>query len=173
MSRSAKVSIDWGDGSHDFRLRIGELEELDEKCGVGPGFALGQILAGVHGNWKAKMLREVIRLGLIGGGATPADALKLVRRYVDERPLSESITAAQLVLQACIVGVGDDAPGESAGAAKVDRPSPTAASDSPTSTEPPRPPESAPPTSATAASGRSRPRSPAGAPPTASTRKDR
>ena len=35
--------------------------------------------------------REIVRLGLIGGGASPKDALRLVRSYVENRPAAENI----------------------------------------------------------------------------------
>ncbi|UXS38343.1 gene transfer agent family protein [Agrobacterium tumefaciens] len=34
--------------------------------------------------------RELVRLGLIGGGLPPTDALRLVRTYVEERPAAEN-----------------------------------------------------------------------------------
>ena len=134
------MKLDWADGEHAFRLGMGELEELDENCGVGPGYALGLIEAGLNGNWKAKMVREVIRLGLIGAGTDPVAALNLVRRYVDDRPLGESLLTAQMVLSACVAGgPEDDPPGESAGEPTESDRSPEAASVSPTSTPPARP----------------------------------
>lgn len=162
MTRSAKVTLEWADGEHVFRLGIAQLEELDELCGVGPGFALGQILAGVHGNWKAKMLREVIRIGLVGGGKTPAEASRLTKRYVDERPIGESLLVAQMALQACIVGVEDDMPGEARGEGTDATPSPTDDTALPTSTEPELSPDLALKMLAAAASGSSPPTSPAG-----------
>ena len=75
MSRSAKVRLEWGDGEYDFRLAIGQLDEYDDLTGCGPGFALGLIQTGPFANWKPKMVREAIRLGLIGGGMEPFAAL--------------------------------------------------------------------------------------------------
>lgn len=171
MSRSARVAFDWGDGHHEFRLAIDQLDELDQLCGVGPGYALGLISAGTHGNWKAKWIREVIRLGLIGGGAAPVAALQLVRTYVDARPLEENIFAAHAILAASVVGVEDDAPGEPEGAAATAPNSQTVASASPSSTATAPRSDSRRKTSAAAPSGSSPPPSPAGGRRTARTTK--
>lgn len=110
MSRNGSVSFDWGDGEHDFRLALGELRELQEKSGVSP-FAISDRLR--DGHPMVDDAREVLRLGLIGGGLKPIEALALVRRHVDERPLSEGTLPASLVLSAALFGVADEEPGKS------------------------------------------------------------
>ena len=119
MSRTGKVRLTWADGDYDFALKIDQLNELetltssdDAAQRVGPGHMLGQLIAGVYGNWKARWLHDIIRLGLIGGGMEPVPALRLVRRYVDVRPLSESLEPAKAILMAAIVGGDEDEPGE-------------------------------------------------------------
>ncbi len=58
-------------------LGLGELLELQEKCDAGPA----QIVARLEGGtWRVQDLRETLRLGLIGGGMTPTDAMVKVRR---------------------------------------------------------------------------------------------
>jgi hypothetical protein len=137
MSRAADVTFDWADGTYRFRLPYGQLAELQERTGCGPQLLLQRV---VDGAWKVDDLRETIRLGLIGGGLEPVKALALVRRYVEERPLLESVTPARLILSAALFGVegeewpGKDAPGEDRSA----DPSPTDGSTSPGSTEAPQ-----------------------------------
>jgi hypothetical protein len=80
---------------------VGQWRELDAKTGCGPMELLKRLSAGT---WKIDELREVIRLALIGGGAKPVDALNLVRRYVDERPLAESVPVAQAILMVPLLG---------------------------------------------------------------------
>ncbi len=58
-NRNAAVDLDFGDGPHRFRLAMGELEELQEKTGVGP-FALMHRL--ISGEWKVADVREPLRL---------------------------------------------------------------------------------------------------------------
>lgn len=104
MSLSARISFDWADGESTFRLGVGELLELQEKCDAGPA----QIVARLEdGTWRVQDLRETLRLGLIGGGMTPTDAMVKVRRYVDARPLMESVDPARAVLLAALLGFGD------------------------------------------------------------------
>jgi len=130
MSRDASISFDWADGHHTFRLPIGQLRELQEKTGVGP-LRLFQRL--MDGSWMIDDAREVLRLGLIGGGARPDEALRLVRQYVDARPMMESQSPAMLVLGAALHGTDQEPqPGkEEAPAAATD----ATLSNSPPSTE--------------------------------------
>ena len=154
MSRSAKVRLEWGDGDYDFRLSIGQLDEYDDLTGCGPGYALGLIRAGAFANWKPKMVREAIRLGLIGGGMDPHQALRLVKRYVDARPLGESLATAQAVLLAAVVGAPEEPIPELSGTGSDRSPSQTDASGSEVSTPPAPPSGSTELQSATAPSGR-------------------
>lgn len=101
MSADASITMAWGDGEHRFRLAIGQLRELQDKCGAGPAEILRRV---ADGTWRVDDLREVLRLGLIGGGKAPLEALALVQRYVDERPLLESVMPARAVLLAALVG---------------------------------------------------------------------
>ena len=111
-NRNGVVELDFGDGTHRFRLGFGELEELQEKTGLGP-FVLFQRLLG--GEWRLADVRETLRVGLIGGGMKPLDALGLVRRYVDER--QDWIThagRAQAIVFAAIAGAPEEVPGKGA-----------------------------------------------------------
>ena len=109
MSADASLTMAWGDGEHRFRLAIGQLRELQEKCNAGPAEIFQRLL---DRTWRVDDLREVLRLGLIGGGMKPAEALVLVKRYVDERPLLENVGPALQVLTAALVGPEDIASGK-------------------------------------------------------------
>ncbi|BBF93382.1 gene transfer agent family protein [Blastochloris tepida] len=105
MSADGSVKLTWPDGERTFRLAIGQLRELQERTGVGP-HALSRRI--VSGDWFVDDLVETIRLGAIGGGASPTEALKLVRTYVEARPLTEAVLPAAAILAAALVGVADD-----------------------------------------------------------------
>ena len=109
MSADASVTITWGDGDHRFRLAIGQLRELQEKCAAGPMEVLDRLATR---RWRVDDVRETIRLGLIGGGLEPIKALPLVKHYIDERPIMESVPAAQAVLIAALIGVEEDPAGK-------------------------------------------------------------
>lgn len=112
MSISATIAFEWADGHYTFRLPIGQLRELQDKCGAGPRVVFERLRTGT---WLVDDIRETIRLGLIGGGQVkPIDARVLVERYVDPRPLSENVMAATSILLAAIVGVPDDQVGKEA-----------------------------------------------------------
>jgi hypothetical protein len=93
------ITAELGGEEHQFALYLGQWEELQEITGCGP-FILFQKLAA----WdiRAKWLREIIRLGLIGGGMAPAQAKRLVERHVDSVPFAESLPLAiKIVGPAC------------------------------------------------------------------------
>lgn len=98
----------WGDGEYPFRLAIGEWQELFRKTGAGPMELYERLRTG---KWRVEDLRETIRNGLIGAGMAPKDAVPLVKRYVDEMPLTQSVQPATLILLSGLVGIpGDEAP---------------------------------------------------------------
>lgn len=105
MSRDASVTLTWADGDYTFRLAWGQLGELQDKCDAGPYVILQRLH---NGTWKIQDIAETIRLGLIGGGKTPVDALKLVRSYVQDRPPMENLLTAQYILGAAIVGAPEE-----------------------------------------------------------------
>ena len=112
--RKAEVSFAWGDGIHRFRLPIDQIFELQDKTDCGPYVLLERFR---NSTWRAQDVRETIRLALIGGGMKPVQALTLVVRYIDKRPLAENVPAALMIMTAAVVGVPGDAPGKSKGAA--------------------------------------------------------
>lgn len=105
------IDLIWGDGEQKFALPIGQLRELQDKCSAGPAKVLGRL--GTT-EWFIDDIRETIRLGLIGGGKTPAEAHMLVSRYIDDRPggLMESRLVAQVALMKALVGDPGDPVGE-------------------------------------------------------------
>jgi hypothetical protein len=129
MSRSAKVRRFFGDGDHDFALRIGECEELEETFSAG----LMPILSRVS-EVRTKEIREVLRLALIGGGMEKEPAARLVERHVEPAYLAECSVLASEVLSAVIAGAPEEPLGEPRGSEIQDPRSPTDSFDTPTST---------------------------------------
>lgn len=124
------VELTWGDGTYAFRLGISEIDELEAKAETSIFLLLAATGTEVP-YIKFKQCRETIRLGLIGGGMAPVDALAKVARYCDERPLTESLATTHGILKAALRQVhGTPQPGE-AEAAKSDEQT------SPPSTQPP------------------------------------
>ncbi|MNW19659.1 hypothetical protein D3C71_2197490 [compost metagenome] len=48
----------------------------------------------------------MVRLGLIGGGTAPKEALRLVRTYVEERPAEENFELVVRIVDAFFHGKG-------------------------------------------------------------------
>lgn len=103
MAAHGEVILDWGDGQHTFNIsKIAQILELQDKCGAGIGTIHSRLR---NGTFFFYDFREVVRLGLIGGGMKPVDALVLTRRYVDERPWHESVLTATAIIMAAFIGV--------------------------------------------------------------------
>lgn len=155
MSRDGSITLVWGDGERRFRLRIGELRELQEKTGNSGPSEIALRLS--NGRWRIDDIRETLRLGLIGGGTAPADAYMLISRYVDppERPWAENIPPAQAVILASIIGVPEEPLGKDQPAGENATTTTTEGSNSPTSTAPGPPWDSIPAKSTNGASGNS------------------
>ena len=105
MSREASITLDWADGSYHFRLAWGELAKLQEACDCGPYVVMGRL---ADSTWRLEDISNVIRLGLIGGGKTPVEALKLVRSYVEDRPPMENLLTARAVMMAGLMGAPEE-----------------------------------------------------------------
>ena len=107
------ITVEWGDGEQTFALPIDQLRELQEKTGRGPLALLRKVQAG---EWFVDDLREVLRLGLVGGGAKPPAALALVKRYYDTHGghIEHAPTAVAILAAALTAPKGTSAPKENA-----------------------------------------------------------
>jgi hypothetical protein len=143
MSRSARVTTFFGEDDFEFRLAIGQLEELEEMrlavlagLGLPAGEASVQKILERLGSGSALIgeIKAVLRLGLVGAGMEKPEAARLVNRHVTDGELQTCCLAAFAVLSAAWVGSANDqpdgkaegpAPGEPQGEATVSS-SPTA-----------------------------------------------
>ncbi|GGD30736.1 gene transfer agent family protein [Aureimonas glaciei] len=110
MSRRADITLACWDGEHNFRLRIGELITLQEKCDAGP-YHVARRLG--DGTWMVGDIRETLRLGLIGAGVAQEDARRLIEQHVDRVPLIDNVLNAQSVILAAVMGAPEERLGES------------------------------------------------------------
>lgn len=105
MNNQGEVTVTWGDGDYCFRLTVTGLIELEEKCSAPFATVWKRVNLGEFG---IADVRETIRLALIGGGKDPAEALKLVRRYIDDRfnvvGVAEHVNLARLILSGVMFG---------------------------------------------------------------------
>lgn len=116
MNRHGAVDLTWAGGEHTFRLGLAEIEELEASVDMSI-FLLYAAMSEKIPFARLKHYSETIRIGLIGGGMKPLDARALVKRYVDERPLAESVALGEVILRAAMERVHteeleDDASGE-------------------------------------------------------------
>ncbi len=92
----------FGDGEKLFAFPTRDLiEELERKTGNGVGALLWRLR---NNEFTFMEMVEVIRLGLIGGGTTPADASRLVTVYAVGRPWTETHLIAVGIINAVFFG---------------------------------------------------------------------
>lgn len=126
------IELDWADGAYRFALPLAQLEELQRICDAGPLVILTRLRSGL---WQLADVHQTIRLGLIGGGMAPVEAMRLVKTYVHDRPWIENVLPAQAILSAAVAGKPDEPVGKSAAdGGESDPPALTESSTSATST---------------------------------------
>lgn len=123
MVPQGKIRLAWLGGEHEFCIAQYEnLIALEAKCNAGMREIFDRLQTG---KYRADDVRETIRLGLIGGGQTPAEALRLVKLYVDGRNWDHSALVALEVLAAALVGVpGDNTVGKGEAERETGSPAP-------------------------------------------------
>lgn len=110
MSANGTRTIIWSNGEDQFCLaKIGLLLDLEAKCSAPIGVIFNRLGSG---NFSVNDIRETIRLGLMGGGRTPVEAMEIVKIHVDGNPLASSVLTAYAILEAVMVGVPDDPVGK-------------------------------------------------------------
>lgn len=117
MSRDGSITAEFGGRDEKFRLGLAELEELQDVTGRGPEWLANRFR---DGDWRVKDLRQVLRIGLIGGGLDLKDAEARCRRYFDEIPrLIDHKSIAFTLLMTALLGPEEDPPGKLKGRQKA------------------------------------------------------
>lgn len=112
MSRCS-IEMDWADGTYSFCLPLAQLEELQSQCEAGPLVIARRLESG---EWTHRDIYHPIRLGLIGGGMAPVEALRKTKAYVLERPWLENAPLAIAIMQVTLVGKPEEPVGKSSAA---------------------------------------------------------
>src|SRR5690554_3802956 len=99
------VELTWAGGEHEFALPIDLLRALQDKCDAGPAWVLARLGSQ---QWYVDDVIQPIRLGLEGGGMDKEQARKLVKKHVEDRPLTESVLTAQAILMAALYSSEED-----------------------------------------------------------------
>lgn len=99
----------FGDRDREFSITPHLIPELQAKTGKGIVALIADFRRAGYSD-----IVETIRLGLIGGGEAPAEALRLVSTYVPIRPLSEAHLLALDILTDLWIGPEKPIVGEAA-----------------------------------------------------------
>ena len=104
MSRTAKIQLVF-DEAREFRLGIGQLEELQERCDAGPEEIFNRLNTA---RWRLADIQQTLRLGLIGAGETVSKAALLVERNAGPGALIEWKDHCRAILFAAMAGAPDE-----------------------------------------------------------------
>lgn len=88
-----------------FKLRFGEVAELERLCSAGIGAIALRI--GTHQFYQAD-IRETVRLGLQGGGLDEPQATALVHHSFEDKALEAHIQLAAKIVEAYLNGIPDE-----------------------------------------------------------------
>ncbi|MBX4874428.1 gene transfer agent family protein [Rhizobium bangladeshense] len=103
----------FGDSQKAFAFPTRELiEELERKTGHGVGALFRRFRTS---EYSLSDVLQVIRLGLVGGGTSPAEADQLVSIYGVGRPLAEIFAVADGVITALFFGSAPKNPHDETG----------------------------------------------------------
>lgn len=121
MSADGSVTLFWGDAEHKFRFAIGQFRELQENVNkrrmvigaapIGPMTLINSLRA--NDAWPDDV-RDVLRLGLNGGGMEPKETHRLLSHYFDGKPPLPHMRPAFIVLFAGLAGDPNDTPDDGA-----------------------------------------------------------
>lgn len=102
--------IVWPGGEHSFRLGIGELRAIEQRCDAGCFIVMMRLLSS---QCKIDDVLAPIRIGLEGGGMSKADAQRTVDNVLADvaSPYTLTVTAAE-ILRRFLMWDGEDQPGE-------------------------------------------------------------
>lgn len=98
----AIVEADFGDDKYKFGLSWKHASEWEKEHGRSLYAVFLEAVRLRH--MALHDIREAVRLALVGAGAEPTAALRLVRQYVEERPGAENLPLAVSILDAFFHG---------------------------------------------------------------------
>ena len=112
------IKLNWPGGEHDFLLRIGELEALDDLTDAGVldyryRLSLGQPRGSlIYAPVKIRETRNCIRLALIGGGMKREDAERIEKQAFIDGDVGELNLLAFTVISNSLKAKAHDPLGE-------------------------------------------------------------
>ncbi len=139
-----RVSLDWVGGTDVFALDLGGLRSVQTETDCGPNMLLQKLR---YGQWRVDDVLSVLTHGLTRAGADKAASAARVTRMAEQHGIQHLVQPAMLVLSAALLGVPDDAVGETAGEDQGPAPAPATNGASAGSTGPEPLPDTGPATS--------------------------
>jgi hypothetical protein len=112
MSADGGITLEWADGEYRFKLGIGQFRELQEKVNArriligAPVIGPMTLLKALQTNdaWPDDV-RDILHLGLVGGGMASLDAYRVLKNHFDNSAPLIHMKPAHAILLAGLVGV--------------------------------------------------------------------
>lgn len=104
MSADGSIILEWSGRHRLFRLGLGQIFRLQEATGLGPYDLASRVSSD---DCRVADLSEIIRLGLIGGGADVDEAFRLVADVEAAAPINV-FALARSIIGAALIGPPDD-----------------------------------------------------------------
>jgi hypothetical protein len=112
VSGTGEASADFAGEERAFRIRLGEIRHIEQKCETGIGEVCRRLARAAYVTSKfrglealatgidihAEDVRAPLYEGLVGAGMRPADATRLVRQEVDDRGVRGLLDNAAVAL---------------------------------------------------------------------------
>ncbi len=106
----AAEEITWAGGANQFRLAIGELRTIEQRCDAGVAVVMMRLLGQ---QWKVDDVIQPILLGLIGAGMAEPDAKRAIEKaHSTANMYALAITSAAILQKFIMWDPDGDAPGE-------------------------------------------------------------
>lgn len=107
----ALIELPFGNGLQKFCMGFNEAASFEDEHKISLMWLFQHSMT-ANGACEVKYIKDVLRWGLIGGGMPSTEALQLVNRYVDNRPIAEHFLTALNVLEVAFYGTKSGADDE-------------------------------------------------------------
>ncbi|RAH97625.1 gene transfer agent family protein [Acuticoccus sediminis] len=95
----------FGDGEYEFALTLSLIEEIERQTDLGLPSLARSLLAD---SWRARDVKTILRLSLVGGGLDPERATSIIEAYMLPTGLTKCALIALVTLSDLMGAVDDD-----------------------------------------------------------------
>ena len=101
LSDNMKIDIPFAGEKQSFRLTLEMISELEECTGLGIGALYQRVISSVA---NASEIVNIIKFGLMGGGADPKRAADMIERFIPITPINNLSDVAFTIMNVAMYG---------------------------------------------------------------------